>query len=166
MKKAGLDTDILVALIEKEKEFSIFKPRIFKKENKAYICQKVFAQTLGVLIHKKDYNIRNATNKLFDFLRNYKISIIKNSELDINKLNDLLSELKEKRKNIKANPDDMDLEIIAVYKLAGIDCIFTINSYHFDELGKYLNMRIEKPMEDVDMMLRNIFSKKKRLKIN
>lgn len=161
--KVGIDTDLLVALID-DNRFSFFTPRLYNRSNYVFICQKVFAQALGVLIHKRGYSYEEAKNKLINYLNINKIKIIKNKEIGFDKKTTLVNELKEKRKYIKANPDDSDLEIMAIYKLADVDCIFTINSYHFEELCNYLNIHIEKPIDDVNIMLRQISRKKKYYK--
>lgn len=163
INKVGLDSDLLVAFIDNGK-FSFFKPKVYNRKNYVHICQKVFAQTLGVLIHKRDYSYEVAFNKLVNYLNLNRIKIIKNKEIGLESINKLIGELKEKREKIKAKPDDSDLEITAVYKLAGIKCIFTINSEHFEELCEYLDIDVEKPIEDVDIMLKKVFGKKKYYK--
>lgn len=161
--KVGIDTDLLVAFIDDNK-FSFFKPRVYDRNNYVFICQKVFAQTLGVLIHKREYVYEKAKNKLVNYLNLNRIKIIKNKEIGFDKITSLINELREKKKSINANPDDADLEIIAVYKLAGIDCIFTINSEHFEELCKYLDIDVEKPVEDLNITWNKVFEKKKYYK--
>lgn len=161
--KVGIDTDLLVAFIDNNR-FSFFKPRVYNRNNYVFICQKVFAQALGVLIHKRGYVYEEAKNKLINYLNMNKIKIIKNKEIGFDKIAHLINELKEKRKHIKANPDDSDLEIMVIYKLANVDCIFTINSYHFEELCNYLSINIEKPIDDVDIMLKQVLKKKKYYK--
>lgn len=164
VKRIGLDADFLVAILGKEKDFDIFKPKIFNRNNVIFICQKVFAQALAVLTYKKQYSFDESKSKIFSFIKNYNINIIKNKEIGFGRINSLVNELKEKRKHIKAAPDDSDLEIIAIYKLSDIDCISTINSYHFEELCSYLNIDVEKPIEDVNIMWNQVFKKKEGFK--
>lgn len=164
IRRVGIDADILVSLMEKSDDFAISKPRIFTKNHVLYICQKVFSQVLGVLIHINKKSLEEARNQLLNFLRQNRITILKNRDIGFDKINVLLADLKEKRKKIKSTPDDMDLEIMAIYKLANIDVIITRNVFHFQELCKELDIYVERPESDLDIMLKRVFPKKRKYK--
>ncbi len=162
VRKVGLDSSILVALLENEENYSDYKLKIFERKNFVHICQKVFSEAFGVLAFGKKYGSEKTKKKIFSYMRKNNIKLIKKNALKISELNSLLDELKRKREHIQENPEDSDLEIIAMYKLKGIDCIFTVNDRHFRELCKSLDIDVEKPIDDFELKMKNVFGRRKR----
>ncbi len=77
VRTIGLDSDIFLALVNDAEEFSLFRPKVFNRKNAVYINYKVFSETLGVLIHKYKYELKDAVNKIFEFLRKNNIRLLK-----------------------------------------------------------------------------------------
>jgi len=162
IKSIGLDTDIFIALINNNEEFTLFKPKIFNRKNSLYINYKVFSETLGILIHKYKYEQYNALRKIFEFLRINNICLLKKKETDLNQILFLLTKLKRYRESIKSLAGNNDLEIIAIYKLHNINCIMGRNIRHFLPFCNYLHIEFEKLEENIDIMFRQAFGWKKR----
>ena len=157
VKKVGLDSSIFVALVDDEQQYSRFTPKIFVRNNFVYVSDIVFSETLNVLIGKRGYTEAEALDKIFGYMRSHKISMVKSKVVGYDKVKLLVDELKEQRKKIKEHPEDSDLKIMALYKLGGIDCIFVVNDRHFRELCTYLNIDVEKPIDNVNTQMRRIF---------
>lgn len=170
IKKAGLDAGVLVAFIDNDM-LLLSKPQICIKKGMCYACQLVVNQAIGVLIHKRRYSKENAIYQTLKFLKENNIEIIREQDLDLRRREEVFNELKSElsKLNLKPMPEDSDLDILASYKVAGIDLIFTTNVKHFFELGKYLGIYIEgvysekqNNAKEVDKMLRNLFWKRNK----
>ncbi len=98
IRKVGLDTDIMIALIDNVPEFSMFKPRIFSTQNILYINYRVFSEIFGHLIHNKNNSKEMALNKIFSFLKSNRIELLKKSSTNVNEVNEIISSLKNKDK--------------------------------------------------------------------
>ena len=64
-------------------------------------------------------------NKIFKFMKEKRISLIKKSYINQNEVNNLFFDLKDQ--NFKETPGNSDLRIISIYKIAGMNCIFSNN---------------------------------------
>lgn len=164
VRRIGLDTNIVIALVEDKETYSSYKPRIFKRINSVWINHIVYSEVIGVLINH-GHSEEEARDKLKDFLRVNNIRVLAKKRLDWERFNSVFESLKRQREISKINADDKDLMIISIYKSEGIDCIVSINFFHFEQFCNYLGLAFEKPLDNVDKMLRNIFkwqSRKKR----
>jgi hypothetical protein len=164
VRTVGLDTDIFLALMQNNEEFTLFRPRIFNRKNVLYINYRIFAETLGVLRYKYNFTNEDAVKKIFAFLRMSHIKLLKKSETDMVKLTGILSELKRYRDSIKNLAGDKDLEVIAIYRAHNIDCIMGRNSLHFLPFCNHLDIEFEKLEENVGIMFRQAFGWQKRRK--
>lgn len=174
--KVGLDSGVLVALVENDREYNLKKPIIFIQNDLCYAYQLVLNQSIGVLINKRGYSEKDAKNKILNYVRKHNISIIKEKNINLQKRDMIYHDLIKKRNKLTVvpKPEDSDVDIIASYNVEGIDCFVTTNYKHFIEYGKYLNIHIErietekqKDRREADKMLRDFFWKpryKKRKK--
>jgi len=162
IRKIGLDSDVMIALIYNIEEFSMFKPKIFNKTNILYINYKVFSEIIGHLIHNKNLSKEIALNKIFSYLKNNNIALLKKSNTDISEVNNIINSLKKQREILNNNAGDKDLEIISIYKSHNIDLIFSRNSDDFKPFCKYLGISFEKLQENIDVMWRHVFGWKKK----
>jgi hypothetical protein len=160
IRKVGLDTDVMIALIDNIPEFSMFKPRIFNSKNILYINYKVFSEIFGHLIHNKNLSKEMALNKIFSFLKSNRIVLLKKSGTSINEVSEIISSLKKQRQILNNNAGDKDLEIISIYKTHNIDLIFSRNSDNFLPFCKYLGISFEKLQEDVDVTCKQDLNKR------
>jgi len=162
IKKIGLDTSILVVLLDDKQEYSDYEPTLFRSKNLVFICQLVFNEAKGVLI-RKGMGKKEAVKKILDYLHKHNIKIIKPKDLDKEKVDSTLQDLFSERRKMKTNlPEDPDLKIMAVYKSKDIDCIVTLNKRHFERLCNYLGLELEVPESNLDGMMRGIFGWRKR----
>jgi predicted nucleic-acid-binding protein len=154
--KIGFDTGVLVALIDNDKEYNLKKPEFFIKKGICFVYQSVINETIGVLIHKRNYSKQDAINKSIEYIRNNNITLVKEQDIDLTKRKNIFEELKKQRKKIKAipKPGDNDLDILASYKTVDINCIYTTNYKHFIELGKYLGIYIERTETNIQKVRR------------
>ena len=167
IRKIGLDTDICFNWISED--YSDYQPNITKKQNKLFINYKVFGELMGILIgdNKVDKEkINEIKKKIFEFIRENRISLLKKRDINQNDVNNLFLELKNK--NFTGEPGDSDLKIISIYKIYGMDGIFSNNVKHFEETCKHLNLHFERPfmikkgaIQDVKKMLRDLYPNKK-----
>ena len=162
IRKVGLDSDVMIALIDNIPEFSMFKPKIFNSKNILYINYRVFSEIFGHLIHHKNNSKEIALNKIFSFLKSNRIALLKKSSTNVNEVNEIIISLKKQRQILNNNAGDKDLEIISIYKTHNIDLIFSRNSADFLPFCKYLGISFEKLQEDVDVMWRQVFGWKKK----
>lgn len=171
--KVGFDTGVLVALIDNDKEYNLKRPEFFIRKGICFVYQLVVNQTIGVLIYKRNYSKEKAISETFEFLQDKNIFIIKEEDINIEKRNSILENLKHERKRIKVTPkpEDSDLEILCSYNMIGVDCIITTNYKHFIELGKYLGIYVEKIetekqklRRENEKVMRDFFWKSKRFK--
>lgn len=167
IRKIGLDTDICFNWISED--YSDYQPNITKKQNKLFINYKVFGELMGILIgdNKVDKEkVNEIKKKIFEFIRENRISLLKKRDINQNDVNNLFLELKNK--NFTGEPGDSDLKIISIYKIYGMDGIFSNNVKHFEEPCKHLNLHFERPfmikkgaIQDVKKMLRDLYPNKK-----
>ena len=162
IRKVGLDTDVMIALIDNVPEFSMFKPGIFSTQNILYINYRVFSEIFGHLIYNKNLSKEIALNKIFSFLKNNRIALLKKSRTNVSEVNETINSLKKQRQILNNNAGDKDLEIISIYKTHNIDLIFSRNSDDFLPFCKYLGISFEKLQEDVDVMWKQVFGWKKK----
>ncbi|MAG02830.1 hypothetical protein CMI42_05825 [Candidatus Pacearchaeota archaeon] len=164
--KIGLDTDVLVALIEKDKEINLSKPKHFINKGVCYAYQLIVNQAIGVLIHKRGYEKKFAISKTLNYLNVNKITIFKEHEISKEKRDNIINDLRIQRRRIRkdSKPEDSDLDILASYKTKNVNRILTMNYFHFIDLGKYLGMQIErvwykkaKESNKISNMLKNLF---------
>ena len=100
--------------------------------------------------------------KLKKFSRENNVRILAKKRVDSEKVNSIFESLKKQREILKINAGDKDLQIISIYKAENIDCIISINSFHFEPFCKYLHIEFEKPLKDSDVLLRKIFGWKRK----
>ena len=162
IKRVGLDSDVMIALIDDDKEFSLFKPKIFSKKNILYINYKVFSELIGYFVYNKKLSQNEAVNKIFSYLRKNNINLLKKKDTDLIKVNETFDSLKKQREILKNNAGYKDLEIISIYKVHNIDLIFSRNSNDFKPFCEYLGISFEKLQEDVDVMWKQVFGWRKR----
>lgn len=162
VRSVGLDSDVLIALIDDSEQFSTLKPQIYSRKNALHINYVVFSEMFGYFVHQLKYSPEEAKHKIFSFLRGHRIRLIKKSEIDLNKVELIFDSLKNQRAIMKNTAGDKDLKIISVYKAHEIDCIIGRNSLHFKPFCRYLNIEFEKIREDIDMMWKDTFGWRKR----
>lgn len=162
IRKIGLDSDVAIALISGNEQFLMYKPRIYNSKNTLHINYIVFSELMGYFIHNLKYSQEHAKNKIFSFLRENNIKLIKKSETDLNRVNLILNTLKKQRDKLKNNAGNRDLAIIAIYKSHEIDCIMSRNSLHFEPFCKYLKIEFEKLKENIDIMWKEVFWRRKK----
>lgn len=162
IRKAGLDSDVMIALINNVEEFSMFKPKIFNDKNTLFINYKVFSELVGHFMYNENMKKDAAINKIYTYLRDNYIELLKRKDTDISKVDNLINSLKKQREILNNNAGDKDLEIISIYKVHNIDLIFSRNSDDFKPFCKYLGISFEKLREDVNVMWRQTFGWRKR----
>ena len=165
IKKVGLDTDVIIALIDDLNQFSMFKPKIFNRNNAIFINYRVFSELMGHLINNRNFSNEESVNKIFSYLRENRILLLKKSNTDIVKLNEIIEGLRKQRDVQKNLAGDKDLEIISIYKFHKMDLIFSRNSGHFEPFCKYLGITFMKLQDNVDVMWKQAFGWKYRRKI-
>ena len=165
INKVGLDTSVLIALIDNDL-LVLNKPKMYIKSGICFAYQTVINQTIGILVNKRGYTKEEAISKILNYLRENNIKVIRKSDINKEKRDFIYEDLKKQRNKIKVRPkpEDSDLDILASYKVKDIDLIFTTNFKHFIELGKYLSIFIEgiysekqQTLKDVDKMWRDVF---------
>ena len=164
IKRVGLDSDVMIMMIDDKYEFSEFKPKLYRKDQIFFINYIVFGETLNFLIKQHGLTKEQAVNKIFNFLRENRITLIKKSQTDQTLVLDTFDKLKKQRELLKNNASNSDLMIISVYKNRNIDLIFSRNADHFRPFCRYLNIDFKKLKEDVDIMWRRTFGWRKRHK--
>ena len=164
VRTIGLDTDILMIFLENGEEYSLFKPKIFNRNNSLFVCYRVVSELIHLLTKNGKLDIKRAKDKIFSFFRQNKIRLIKYSQTNANLVEQILLELKKQRQVNKINAGDSDLRIISIYNSHNIDCIISRNTFHFEPFCKYLNIEYEKPIKDLDIMLKRTFGWQKNRK--
>ena len=167
IRKIGLDTDICFNWINED--YSEHQPNIVNKQNRLFINYKVFGELIGNQIGDDDVDeegVNEIRNQIFKFMRENRINLLKKSELNQNEINKMFLDLK--KQNFRGNPENSDLRIISIYKIAGMDGVFSNNVKHFEEPCNHLNLHFEKPfmikvgsLQDVKKMLRELYHNKK-----
>ena len=66
--RIGLDSGVLVALIDNNQEYNLKRPEFFIKKGICYIYQLVVNQAIGVLIYKRKYPKEKAIQETLNFL--------------------------------------------------------------------------------------------------
>lgn len=160
IKKVGLDSDVMIIMIDDKYEFSEFKIRLYRKDCVFFVNYIVFGEVLYFLIKNNGLTKKEAVIKLFKFLREYNITLIKKSETDQTLLYEIFNKLQKQREIL--NNDVGDLMVMSVYKIHDIDLIFSRNADHFKPFCKYLNIDFKKLKEDIDILWRRTFGWKKR----
>ncbi len=137
-RKIGLDSGILIDLIDNPDMFYYQFLRIFKRNKIVYTSVRCINDAMGVLINRKNYSFQQASQKINQFLYEHKINKIqKICDLqDITKIEKIAKE-----KNININEED--LPIIADFKKFGINKIFTKDE-NFAKLCKVIEIEAEK----------------------
>ncbi len=157
VRRVGLDSDVVITLVEDSDTFSIYKPQLFKRKNAVWINHIVFGEVIGVLINEYGYTKEKAFEKLRRFINDNNIRALAKNRIDFNKTNLIFESLKKQREVLKINVGDKDLMIISIYKSENMDCVVSVNSFHFEPFCKYLDMEFEKPIKDLDFMLKRVF---------
>jgi predicted nucleic acid-binding protein len=164
VNKVILDTNICESWMSRE--YLDYQPKICKRERFLFITQKIFGELLGIRKGRK--GLKPALKEIQLFLKKKNIKIIKDSEIDTPKRDEIYTKLKKQK--FKGKPDNPDLLIIATAKVFGVNMIFTNNLKHFEEGCNYLRIMCEKPFlikkgshRETMMMLRS-FNKRYRRK--
>lgn len=159
VKFVGLDTNLIYAWITNEEYYGTYRPKFCKQGERLFISFKVFGELLGLVKSKMKSTINDAKDHIFTFLRKNKIQLLKKKNLDIEKYQSTLKELKHKFRDIH----DEDLEVIASFHAFIIDTIFSSNARHFQKPCEHLGINFEKHFEvevgseqDVRNMLKGI----------
>lgn len=118
--KVGLDSGILIDLIDNPEMFHYQFLRIFKRKRMIFTSVRCIDDTLGVLINRKNYSSEQANQIINQFLYKHNINKIPR----ICNLQDI-EEIKKTAKEKKININEEDLPIIADFKKFGINKIFT-----------------------------------------
>ncbi len=161
LKKVGIDTDVMIALIDDIEQFSMFKPKIFSRNNFLYINYVVFSELIGYFIHQ-GYSKEKALQKIFSYLRKNNINILNKKTTNIQKVNQIFEDLKKQRNRLKVEAGNKDLEIISIYKVHNIELIYSRNKFHFKPYCEYVKIVFEQLQDDVDIMWKQLFGWKKR----
>ena len=106
-------------------------------------------------------SVNEAKNKIFDYLRRNRITLIKKSNINVQAVETLFQSLKIYRKSIKNDAGDNDLEIISIYKSHNMDLIMGRNNRHFKPFCDYVGITFDSLIDDVDAMWKNVFGWKK-----
>jgi len=171
--KVGFDTGVLVALIDNDKEYNLERPAFFIRKGICHAHQLVTNQIIGVLIYERNYSKKEAIQKTLRYLKENNITIVKEKDINKERREGIFKDLKKQRIKLKVipKPQDSDLDIMASYKSIDIDCISTTNFKHFIELGKYLDIfidkvetREQKERREVKKMMHDFFWRPKRKK--
>ena len=173
IRKIGLDTNISLAWFRNQKIERNHRPKIFNRNDALYISYKVFGELLYQIAKETGKSPEEARNEIFIFLRRNRINLLRKRDLQekLFGINKILSDLRDQRKNFKEKPEDSDLEIISIFYVAGMDCIFSSNYRHFEEPCKYLKIDYERhfiieigSIQDVNRMLKNLYRPKRFFK--
>jgi predicted nucleic-acid-binding protein len=168
VRKVGIDTNLILPWIQNEDYSGRYKPNFCNKENKLFINYKIFGELMGLLINENK-NPQEIRKRIFRFLRENKIVLLKKKAINLKELEKVYNDLKNKFKDIK----ESDLLITAIFYCFNIDCIFSADEEHFREPCSFLGINYEKHIEieigseqDVKRMLKDIYSRqhKKRKK--
>lgn len=172
INKVGLDTDICICWMDSE-SYSNYQPNITKRGNVLFMNYQGFNELMWYF-SKGDHSQKNKERikrDIFAFLKRNKITLLKRKESNLRKIDEIYSDLNKNKKNFRGCPGDSDLMVVSIYKSHDIDCIFSNNIKHFEEICEYLNISLEKPfmietgsMKDVKHMLRDLYQPKKKRK--
>ena len=85
----------------------------------------------------------------------------KEKDTDTEKVSEIFDKLKKQRIVLRNKAGDKDLKIISIYKVHGIELIYSRNKDDFKSYCKYLQIDFEKLQEDIDTMWKNVFGWKR-----
>ena len=133
----GLDSGILIDLIDNPDMFYYQFLRIFKRDKLGFTSVRCINDAIGVLINRKNYSSEQANQRINQFLSEHNINKVQKicNVQDIEKIKNIANE-----KNIKINEED--LPIIADFKKFGINKVFTKDK-NFAELCKAVGIEAE-----------------------
>ncbi len=158
IRKVGLDTSILVALLGDKYQYSNYQPALFRKKNTVFINQLVFNEAKYVLAREKNIDKKEAVDNILNYIHKHNINLIKPKHVSDRKMKSLMKRLTKMREEISINPPDMpDLKIAAIYKNKNIDCIVSLNRIHFKPICDELDIDLEVPQKDVNKMWKEVF---------
>ena len=136
-RKVGLDSGILISLIDNRLLFGQELNKIFSEEDLFYVHRSSLSPNAEItkILMGKEYSFISARKEIFKFSKKHKIGIIEKN-LD-NK--EILNELIKKCKKNKVEIHPPDSWIIADFKKAGINKVYS-NNNHFLDAAKQLGM--------------------------
>src|SRR4030042_3953286 len=97
VNKVGLDSGVLIALIDNEL-LCLNKPKMFVKAGVCFACQLVVNQTIGVLINKRNYTREEAISQTLNYLKENNIKIIREEDIEKEKKELIYNDLKKQKK--------------------------------------------------------------------
>lgn len=168
IRKVGIDTNLIFSWIQNEKYLGKHKPNFCNQKDKLFINYKIFGELMGLLCEEnKNESIEEIRKRIFEFLKRNNISLLKKKFINQEKLNEAVTKLKDKFKDIK----ESDLLVLSIFYCFDIDCIFSADEKHFGEPCKSLGINYEKHFEievgseqDVRRMLRNLYPKRYQIR--
>ncbi len=159
IRKVGLDTNVFVDMILKEPNFYINNAKIIRRGG-LFVNYYVIQEAWGILVHVRKIDKKRAGELIDRFVEKNNVKVIRKkdiSEEQVKSYFDLLKKQEELHKNIEISGNkDSDLLIISIYKTAGIDCIFTRNTFDFQRACKYIGLEIERQFTNTQFMLRRL----------
>lgn len=127
-RKVGLDTGILIDLIDNPTFFSYQALRIFKRNNLFFTHRRCFKEAVDWLIEKRSYSKEKAEKEVNDFLKKNNIKII-----EIDKSNkELLKSMVNRCKKQKIEFHPPDSFIIADFKKNTVNKVYSTNNHFLD----------------------------------
>jgi hypothetical protein len=117
---------------------------------------------MGYFVHNKGLSKDQARDKIFRYLRNNKIKLLKKKNTNLKRVAEIFETLKKQREVLKNNAGDKDLQIISIYHSHGIDLIFSRNASDFEPFCRYLGIDFEKLQEDIDVLWKQVFGWRRR----
>jgi len=136
-RKVGLDSGILIDLIDNPDMFYYQFLRIFKRDMLVFTSVRCINDAMVVLINRKNYSFQQASQKINQFLSEHKINKIQR----ICEIQDIIK-IENIAKEKKININEEDLPIIADFKKFGINKVFTKDK-NFAELCKVVGIETE-----------------------
>ncbi len=159
IRKVGLDTNVFVDMILKEPNCYINNARIIRRGG-LFVNYYVIQEAWGILVHFKKTERKGAGEIIDRFIEKNRVKVIKKKDIleqQVNSYFDLLKKQESIHKNVEiAGNKDNDLLIISIYKTAGIDCIFTRNTFDFQRACKYFGLDVERQLTNTQFMLRRL----------
>ncbi|MFH0860514.1 MAG: PIN domain-containing protein [Candidatus Altiarchaeota archaeon] len=136
-RRIGLDTNILVDLIE--------NPRFFSNEGDQILGDTAFVHRISLepdkeathILQKKGRSLKEATQELTEFLKNNKIQVIERDSTNRETVRELFNLCK--KNNIEMHPPDC--YIIADFKKERINLVYSTNN-HFKQACKLMGMGV------------------------
>ena len=134
----GLDSGILIDLIDNPEMFYYQFLKIFKRKRMIFTSIRCIDDTIGVLINRKNYSSQQANQRVNQFLYNHNINKIPR----ICNLQDI-EELKKIAKEKSIDINEEDLPIIADFRRYKINKVFT-KDWNFAKLCNAIGIDSEK----------------------